>query len=109
MPSAPKQTRRWYQFGLGTIFVVVTAIGMYMACIANWIERRQQFVAEYGAAIAATEAPWPLMPLRCEGADVIPIGNESQQSRAHALFPEATIFVWDGTGEDYSLHLRLAQ
>jgi hypothetical protein len=37
--------RRWYQFGLGTLFVVVTVLAIFIAYHVNWIRQRHAFLA----------------------------------------------------------------
>jgi hypothetical protein len=38
--------RRWYQFGLGTMFVVVTLLAVFIAYHVNWIRQRRAVIEE---------------------------------------------------------------
>jgi hypothetical protein len=42
MADIPK--RRWFQFGFGTMLVVVTAAAVFLAYHANWIRQRRAFL-----------------------------------------------------------------
>jgi hypothetical protein len=44
MPQAPKVRRRWYQFSLGMLFVVVTALAVFLAYQVNWIRQQHTFL-----------------------------------------------------------------
>ena len=49
MAPAASIRRRWFQFGLGTIFMVVTAVAILAAWAAynlNWIRQRHVFLAQ---------------------------------------------------------------
>ena len=48
MPPVPKYTRRWFQFSMGTMFVVVTllaALGVWIANSFHWIQERREILA----------------------------------------------------------------
>jgi hypothetical protein len=49
MPEAPKQSRRrWFQFGVGTMFLVVTVVAAFLAYHVNWIRERHALVNAAG-------------------------------------------------------------
>jgi hypothetical protein len=46
MSTAPKHTRRWFQFGLGGMFFVLTFLGVFLGWAGwkvNWIRERHQW------------------------------------------------------------------
>ena len=45
MRQALPTRRRWFQFGLGTMFLVVTLFAVWLAYEANWMRQRQAFIA----------------------------------------------------------------
>jgi len=47
MPPAPKHTRRWFQFSLGTMFVVVTAFNCWLGYELDWIRQRHEAFDRY--------------------------------------------------------------
>lgn len=50
MPPAPKHTRRWLQFSLGTMFVVVTVLGVWLGWELNVVRSRKNALAEMEAS-----------------------------------------------------------
>jgi hypothetical protein len=112
MREAPK--RRWFQFSLRTLFVVitVTAIGCAALRAHNWSVRRQTFL-ESGACLASSHtddhhAPLPLRLMGEQGYLEIRVGligtfdvplsaeQENEVERIRQLFPEAQVdgHVW---------------
>ena len=64
-----KPKRRWFRFGLRTLFVLVARVGVaagWVACQLNWIQQRHEFFKRdgvsysYPGAGAKTLAPWSL-------------------------------------------------
>ena len=47
--SMTAPNRRWFRYGLRTLFVVVTAVACWLAYELNWIYQRHKFLAEHGA------------------------------------------------------------
>lgn len=62
MPQAPKIRRRWYQFGLGTMFVLVTVVGAFFAYHVNWIKQRHEARAWLGMQMIGGSFAVPLKP-----------------------------------------------
>jgi hypothetical protein len=120
MTPAPK--RRWFQWSLRTLFVVVTVCGCWLGYELNWIQQRERFIAEQRSRIVEKSPdrvePW----WEADRASGVPgflgdrryyfvyvfVGDSehltandlSQIERATSLFPEAgigTIF-WAGNG-----------
>jgi hypothetical protein len=67
MTTAPK--RRWFQWSLRTLFVVVTAVALLVGWIVyqlSWMRERRELVnrvesyAVIGVGGGLAEAPWPL-------------------------------------------------
>jgi hypothetical protein len=40
--APPKPKRRWFQFGLRTLFVLITLIALWLGYYANWIYQRRE-------------------------------------------------------------------
>ena len=46
MSQLPPTRRRWLQFSLRTMFVVVTVLAIFIAYHVNWIRQRHRIVAD---------------------------------------------------------------
>jgi hypothetical protein len=107
MPPAPQTRRRWYQFGLRTLFVVVAVVAAFLAYHVNWIRQRRVFLDSPEVLMATeepftyqsyivvtlgrTKAPWPLSWVGEPGYVAIELRNTPSPEEA-ALFPEAFVF-----------------
>ena len=113
-----KPKRRWFRFGLRTLFVLVTIFGVGAGWVAyqlNLIRQRHQFLDSVSVALVAenlwqastisqmsaklTPKPisWVRRVLGDTGTGFIilpPRHDENQIDQANALFPEARIFQW---------------
>jgi hypothetical protein len=49
--------RRWFQFGLGTMFLVVTVFAIWLGYKVNWMHERHQFIAQEKASAEARSVP----------------------------------------------------
>jgi hypothetical protein len=73
MPSAPKHTGRWFQFSLGTMFLVVTVVAVVLAYHLNWIQQRHAFLANQLSVIRSLpemryeSRPWVTPGARAPG------------------------------------------
>jgi hypothetical protein len=59
--TAPK--RRWFQWSLRTLFVVVTVVAVFLAYHINWIRQRDNFIVDELAAYKRSHPsrdPWPV-------------------------------------------------
>jgi hypothetical protein len=103
--TATLPRRRWYQFSLPTMFVLVFMVSIPLAWVRyslNWIEQRRQFVLS-----GRTEGygdPRDLFPGKAGPAGLWLFGEQGwhgifvkskDYDRAKSLFPEATISVTD--------------
>jgi hypothetical protein len=127
MSDAPPTRRRWYQFGIGTIFLLVALFAAFLAYQANWIRERHAFLVEENQKLAAdniapepptddTPAPGLLWLLGEKGVDAVIFWFDGKNSdwsfydgeqvarteRAMKLFPEAEIAAWGIEYEDAS-------
>ena len=113
MPQAPRTRRRWFQFGLGTMFLLVTVLCVWLAWAADWArERRDALIVlrESPVVVVDTtsqisgwaEKPWTSMPislrlLGCERVKLIHLArvqySDGDRDRIQALFPEATVMM----------------
>jgi hypothetical protein len=121
--SPTKPRRRWFQFGIGTMFVVVTVFAVFLGYHLNWIRQRHEFIAEQqrrsGSDVSVVDTnvsddvtvPAPgLLALFGEhgvvqlgviiDSDGIPLdgplpvaADEVRIQRARKLFPEATLVL----------------
>jgi hypothetical protein len=72
MPTPPR--RRWFQFGLRTMFVVVTVVAVWLGYQANWIRQRHSVFTPRQLSpdsdVWVTVARWPAMmePVSAPGA-----------------------------------------
>jgi hypothetical protein len=119
MTPAPK--RRWFQWSLRTLFVVVTLVACCLGYQLNWIRERHSLIdvpqqtgvdPEYDIAlmpmslraslqVETKDAPWPLRWLGERGVYTLYMRDdmpESEVARIRALFPEAEI---DRVSKDY--------
>jgi hypothetical protein len=121
MSQAPPPRRRWLQFGMGTMFVVVTAFAVWLGWELKFIRDRKNFLVlldEYRAdhwrdqPRAASISSWFQIPaheeagihfwrrwLGDEAQSVILLpGNTSETHlrQARSLFPEAKYFAQNG-------------
>ena len=55
MPPAPKYTRRWFQFGLGTMFVVVTAATCWLGSTTRGTDPKEDSQAYLSRGISCLE------------------------------------------------------
>jgi hypothetical protein len=95
MNDPPKTKRRWYQFSLRTMFVLVVVVSIPMAWVGfqfNWIRQRRQWLR--GHAHTTVDPPTPIP------ASLAIFGETGVQStwyfpgeeaEARRLFPEAII------------------
>jgi hypothetical protein len=107
-PAKPTR-RRWYQFSLGTMFLLVTATAFWLGWDMRYIRERRAFLASNREAIAAgpkryivmrktqykpAEIPLWRRWLGDEAVDVIPMpfaAGDEAHAKARALFPEARL------------------
>jgi hypothetical protein len=109
MPTPPR--RRWFQFSLATMFVVVTVLAVWLGWEVKLVRDRSDFLVwcHEGNVAAGLERGWTAYPSRNVPAPAIPfwrrwLGDESVHAitlppgssaadyeRATVLFPEAAI------------------
>ena len=61
MPPAPKHSRRWFQFSLGTMFLVVTVLALWLAWEPNIVRERQvalTWIRDYQIGYLLLEEDW---------------------------------------------------
>jgi hypothetical protein len=90
LDATPNTTvrRRWFQFGMGTLFLVVTAFAIWLGLELQFIRARwgldpayfQSAVPRWRLWLGDTEVHWIFMPID---------SSEDEIDRAHQLFPEA--------------------
>lgn len=113
--------RRWFRFGLRTMFVVLTMFSLWLGWQANWIRERHSLIdapqqtgvePEYDVIsqsmslraplqVETKDAPWPLLWLGERGVYTLYIRDDmpkAEVARIRALFPEAEI---DHVSKDY--------
>ena len=114
MCEAPPTRRRWFQFSLRTLFVVVTVLGVFIVYHVNWIRQRDEardwlISSGYGrvdSQLTPPEpctAPWGLRILFEGGESIVVLrkqvipANELRSSalRMKSLFPEALVSIHD--------------
>ena len=110
MPPAPKHSRRWFQFGLGTLFLVVTALAVWLGWELTIVRARstyRQWLDDNGGG--SNTAEWVAKHYPTEPAEhsripfwrqwmgdepiydvLVPFGSsEEELADATRLFPEA--------------------
>jgi hypothetical protein len=93
-----KPKRRWFRFGLRTLFVLVTVIGAWLGYHFNWIRERHKLIGLYGLVSLAwrSDLQPPDIPisLRLLGEHRVNAvrAPKSEAEHAHRLFPEAEVF-----------------
>ena len=97
MPPATKTRRRWFQFGLRTLLVVMTGIAMLIAYHVSWIRQRHEALSRASHLAAPIRAPGLLWLFGEQGYGEIDVVCEaekpelaaSESDRIADLFPEA--------------------
>jgi hypothetical protein len=102
-PTTPPTRRRWYQFGLGTMFVAVTVVAIGF----DWLNRQVRLVYERRHFRETTALwsgnrgwEWRCVPrislcrqlLGDEPVERIDVQFEADQKRGEELFPEAEVW-----------------
>ncbi len=118
MPIAPFIRRRWFQFGFGTIFVLVTGVACWLGYTVPWMRQRQVFLAQAHVICELNDSPpstlnrwgntWPVfaprgMWLLGERGVVnvwLPpkVWSRERQAEAARLFPEALLLKVNSHG-----------
>jgi hypothetical protein len=119
MDEGPKTRRRWFQFSVGTMLLLVTALAAFLAYHVTWIRQRHQFLGsprsfsngltlkELDPTLPTPRAPgllW-LFGEEPQGAIYVNFGDPAsweagltneqaaELDRVDVLFPEAAILV----------------
>jgi hypothetical protein len=97
--------RRWFQFSLRTMFVVVTLVSIPLAWVGyslNWKRQRQEalrthavFVDPYSAEF--TQAPTGLWLFEDHGWKVLMLIDNVREQEMRRLFPESEFVVLTDT------------
>lgn len=97
--NAPK--RRWFRFGLRTLFVMVTVVGCWLGYHLNWIRERHAYLGNSAAVHSrgsAAAAPLSLRLLGEDGVSSVTVAGwapNRNPAYARSLFPEADVFGGD--------------
>ena len=106
MPNAPSTPRRrWFRFGLRTMFVVLTVFTLWLGWQAKIVRDRKEAIvklrAGYAEVFVACEtkyprSKWPSIPFWREwlgdrSVAIIVYFDNPEQKRLCALFPEARL------------------
>ena len=96
MTAPPK--RRWFRFGLRTLFVLMTAIACWLGYSLKWIRDRREFARREGVEVVIypdrrTPAPWMLSPFGEAGAYVVVVAEPSLEDEAASLYPESRVLA----------------
>ena len=120
MSEAPKTRRRWFQFGLRSLFIAVALaaiVAVWVAGQLDWIRQRQEIIAEYptGGTTPGFRAPGLLWLFGEPGIEEVymrsrikaererlqrPFHEQEEREeveRVRRLFPEAIIQFPQGT------------
>ncbi len=96
--------RRWFQFSLAAMFVLMLVVAIFISYHVNWIRQRHEF---YRAYLQTTQfspnptlvaaAPGMLGLFGEEGIYIMDLGDRAlaEQMQAKRLFPEAIIIGLD--------------
>ena len=108
MPTAPPTRRRWFQFGLGTMLLLVTVLALFIAYHVNWVRERRAAIASWESSRwfpstppVLAKPPWLLSLfgepgygcLWRESSRRLGADEEAELERVQRLFPEAKV-VW---------------
>jgi len=107
----PKPRRRWFQFSLRSLLVLVTLFGSCIFYCANWVRERREALqwitvqaeiwrempVEQGAHLGGA-APWQICLFRKTGVEQISVVVDkncapAKQRELERLFPEARVSV----------------
>lgn len=100
MPSAPRTSRRWAQFGLRSLLVITTLVAIVLGYHANWLHQRQALLATEGVydlteGYAAPRPRAPALLWICGelGVNTLAVMSyvEIDTAEAERLFPEAKV------------------
>ena len=101
MPTAPPTRRRWFQFGIGTMLVLVTAVAVVVWCTEDWWLGDPSdfvFVATIGGdrkttAIVDRELSTRGIDYRCEGSVVYGVSVARRDAkRARQILHDSQLF-----------------
>jgi hypothetical protein len=98
MDAKPK--RRWYQFSLRTMFVLVFIVSIPMAWVGysmNWIRERREWTNRHPFLVGGmfpprTEGPYGLWLFGEQAVDSVGC-KPSEENEVRRLFPEARIHI----------------
>jgi hypothetical protein len=103
MPPAPKPTRRWFQFGITSLFLLTALVAIWLAWELPYIRQRQAWVRENPARLEPNQnepprvarIPWWRTMLGDEPVTWISSDYWSDDERAtvSTLFPEASLWT----------------
>jgi hypothetical protein len=116
MPQAPSTRRRWYQFGLGTLLLVVTAFAVWLGYGLQWARSRKQVIQYVESltspspprmiyppeSVADDKRPWKKMPWTLISLGEQPVGmitlspdyySQTECDYIQSLFPEAIVVL----------------
>lgn len=112
-PNVPR--RRWFRFGLRTLFVLLTVLGVWVGVQMNWLRERREaraWIEKNGGVVldhvphdfsiaggkpqrwdpARVRAPWPIRLLGGEPVGFVVFHDaKGQSARLSKIFPEAKI------------------
>ena len=90
-----KSKRRWFRFGLRTLFLLQAVLAIdWTVYQLNWIRQRHKFLNEtQHHPIFSSEAPWSLRVFGERGVRGIVIQACADSGEPRRLFPEAMIFI----------------
>jgi hypothetical protein len=112
MSTIPRSTRRRFQFSLGSMFVLMTLVAMWLAWELSFIRQRQVWIRDHESWLVAgprtvpeASIPWWRGLLGDEAVPSILVGVETpaeERNHVQKLFPEAVTWsatpVMSGTG-----------
>jgi hypothetical protein len=67
MSSASKSRRRWFQFSLTSLFVMITLVAVWLAWELPFIRERQAWVASHPALVDPGSRPGKILTVTVEG------------------------------------------
>jgi hypothetical protein len=106
MPPVPKHTRRWFQYTLGMLFVVMTAcagiVGLFV-WRRRWHYKRIRLLSTPGVSYASDSWDDNLMLDKVREIDVGPSVPDDVFKEIEQAFPDAN--VRRGSGDTLPYHL----
>jgi hypothetical protein len=85
--DSPTPRRRWFRFGLRTMFVVLTVISVWLGWQACWIQQRRAYLEELRIGFPLAKPIWYLVAFTTRGRLHESVSHRSADFNSSRSFP----------------------